>query len=522
MLLLIGVFAFLLLTLLPQAESNNGLHLTAEEVSWLDENEIRFAPTPYWPPVDFLGEQGEHRGISADYIRLFEKKLGKTFHMVQYGNWSEVLDGLKSGEIDFAGVVQKTDDRAQYLLFTDPVIHVPNVILTRSDYPSRVSQSQLSSMTLAGASGYANVDHVRRTYPGAEIMEYDFDLMALLETSLGNIDGAIIDLLSASYLVDRYGITNLKLGMTLDYAWELRVATRKDLPELHAILSKLVASVDEGQREEIFRSWVNIDIIREASFLERYQTRLILLFSVVLFVAVAFTYHNFHLKRQVKKHTRALEATLKEKDILLSEINHRVNNNLAITSSLLQLEMMQANGEEVWDIFSNTLIRIKSIALVHETLYKTQNFENFPFHMYLEELTAGIAAGNGSGKQIQVKKELREVFLNLNLAIPAALLVNELVSNAFKYAFVSRESGTVAISLKQKGKEIEIVVKDDGIGLPDFVNIEDRTSVSFLLMNTYAKQLNASYDVQTDPGTQFTFRFPNVDRKGSAGDVISF
>jgi len=272
MLQFFGLIAFFFQTMIPQLESYIDTHLTSEEVSWLNNNEIRFAPTPYWPPVDFIDEQGEHRGISADYIHLFEQKLGKTFHLAQYRTWNEVLDGLKNGEIDFVGAIQKTDDREQYLFFTEPFIQIPNVILTRSDYLSRLSPSHLQSMTLAGVSGYANVDYVKMTYPGAEIIEYDYDLTALLEASLGNVDGTIIDLLSASYLVERYGISNLQLGMTLGFDWNLRIASRKDLPELHSILNKLVNSIDEQQREEIFRSWVNINLMQEASFIERYQT----------------------------------------------------------------------------------------------------------------------------------------------------------------------------------------------------------------------------------------------------------
>ncbi|MEX2409768.1 MAG: transporter substrate-binding domain-containing protein [Candidatus Paceibacterota bacterium] len=519
MLQLLCIIAFLFQSTIPQPESNANSLLTSEELSWLHENEIRFAPHPSWPPGDFIDEQGVHRGIVADYITLFEEKLDITFQKVIYSNWSEMLDGLESGEVDFVGAIQKTDDREQFLLFTEAFIQIPNVILTSSDYPYRVSSSHLNEMTLASVSGYANIDYIRLAYPDAEIIEYKDDLTALLQTSLGITNGTIMDVMTASYLVEKYGISNIQLGMTLDYDWELRMASRKDQPELHSILNKLVDSVDQQQREEIYNNWIKIDLIQEASFIERNQTRLMIIFTVILLVAVSITLHNYDLKKQVKERTKDLKSSLEEKDILLSEIHHRVKNNLAITSSLLQLEMMQIEEIEVIEILSNSLMRIKSIALVHENLYRNLDFKRIPFHTYLEDLITEISANYENGKEIHVEKELQEVFLNINLAIPTALLVNELVSNAYKYAFKNRKKGNIRISLTRDEEQIKIIVKDNGIGLPNFVNIEDKTSISFVLMNTLAKQLNASYEVQTKPGTTFAFTFKNVDRKGSAGNV---
>jgi two-component sensor histidine kinase len=180
--------------------------------------------------------------------------------------------------------------------------------------------------------------------------------------------------------------------------------------------------------------------------------------------------------------------------------------------------MMQIEEVELLEVLSNSVMRIKSIALVHENLYQNHDFNRIPFHIYLESLITGLTTKYETDQQIQVTKDLKAVFLNINLAIPAALLVNELVTNAFKYAFKNRKKGTIKVSLYEHDHQIELIVKDDGTGLPNFVNLEDKTSVSFVLMNTFAKQLNASYKVNTKPGTTFTFTFNNVEKKGSAGN----
>jgi hypothetical protein len=173
-------------------------------------------------------------------------------------------------------------------------------------------------MRLAGVSGYANVDYVRINYPDAEIIEYDDDLTALLQTSLGITSGTIIDVMTASYLVEKYGITNLQLGMTLEFDWQLRMASRIDQPELHSILNKLIESVDQQKREEIFKRWININLIQEAGFIDRYRTQLIIVSSVIFLLIGFFTFHNYDLKKQVKKQTKDLKLSLEEKEILLS------------------------------------------------------------------------------------------------------------------------------------------------------------------------------------------------------------
>jgi two-component sensor histidine kinase len=440
---------------------------------------------------------------------------------------------LQRGDTDFVGAIQQTEDRAEYLLFTEPLIQVPIVMLIRNDYPYRVSEDHINNMELAGVSGYTSLEYVKNTYPGASVTEFDDDLTALVQTSLGNTDGTIVDMMTASYLVERYGITNLQLGGTLDFEWDLRFASRRDLPELHSILNKLLATIDESQRRAIYNNWVDIDYIQEAGFIERNQNRLITLVIGILIVTISIIYHNYDLKKQVKNRTNELERELiekskieknlkesiEEKEVLLAEIHHRVKNNLAITSSLFELEMMHLEEDRVLDLLSNSVMRIKSVAMVHEKLYESKDFKSIPFHQYLAEILPKIENKYNADNRIKVLKDVDIIHLNINLAIPAALLINELVTNAFKHAFPDQKEGIIDIRLKSQGDEVLLNVEDDGIGLPEFIDPDDRSSVGFMLVNTLSKQLNAEYEVSTRPGTRFSFVFKNVDKKGSGGNI---
>jgi two-component sensor histidine kinase/ABC-type amino acid transport substrate-binding protein len=487
--------------------------LTSQENQWIQDNNIRYTPNPSWPPGDFIDDQGVHRGIIADYIQLFERELGISFEKIIYNNWNEIVEGLQTGEADFVGAMQQTDDREEFLLFTEPLIQVPNVILIRSDYPYRISADHINNMEIAGVTGYASMDYMRNTFQGVRMIEFDDDLTALLQTSLGNTDGVIVDMMTASYLVEKYGITNLQLGKTLDFDWELRIASRNDLPELHSILNKLLASIDEIQRDTIFNKWVDIDYLQEAGFIERNQTRLILLTFLLFIVGISITYHNYDLKKQVKNRTNDLERELEEKskieknlkksieekEVLLAEIHHRVKNNLAITSSLFQLEMMHVEEDKIVDLLSNSVMRIKSIAMVHEKLYESKDFKSIPFHVYLTEILPKIENKYNFNKRIKVHKDVDIIHLNINLAIPAALLINELVTNSFKHAFPDQNTGVIVINLKSRGDKVQLSVEDDGIGLPEFIDPEDRSSVGFMLINTLSKQLNVEGHEHSPP-----------------------
>ena len=127
-----------------------GLKLTAKEITWLKENgeKIRYGPTPYWPPGDYM-ENGEHKGIVSDYIKIFEKELGITFKRVYYDNWESFYHGMMTGGFDLVGAAQKTKERQKVLVFTKPFLTTRPAVLTRTSYPELTAPGDLNAMTLS-------------------------------------------------------------------------------------------------------------------------------------------------------------------------------------------------------------------------------------------------------------------------------------------------------------------------------------------------------------------------------------
>lgn len=302
---------FLLIFSQDAFSSEEDTLLSAKERQWLQEkkNNIRFGPNPSWRPTDYVDSKGVHQGIVSDYIKIFEKNLGISFSYQYFDDWSSLLQGVENGKVDFVGAIQKTVDREDFLNFTEPYLEIPIVIIVRNDYPNVIRDDNIKNMKLAGVSDYASIEYVRKHYPEAEVVEYKDDLTALVQTSLGNADGAIIDLLTASHLVEEYGITNLALGLTLDYKWEIRLAIRKGMPELESIINKLLNNINEDQRAAIYHKWVNINNIKPENFIERNHRRLIYLSVFIFIVFVVVLLYSYILKTQVRNRTRDLKKS---------------------------------------------------------------------------------------------------------------------------------------------------------------------------------------------------------------------
>ncbi|HZL09317.1 MAG TPA: transporter substrate-binding domain-containing protein [Prolixibacteraceae bacterium] len=289
--------------------------LTNDDMNWLKKhkNELTYAPNPSWPPGDYIDDNGEHKGIVSDYIKIFESALDLKFKKVYFRNWNEIYNGLLNNQVDFVGAMMITDERQDLFNFTDVFLKVPLVILVRNDYSEGFSVNQIKSMKIASVKGYITQNYVSRTFNPANIKEFDNDLTALLQTSLGNTDGTIVDLMTASFLVEKYGINNLNIGTDLDFTWELRFAFRKDQAVFATIINKVLKTIDEEQRLEIYHKWVNINTIAKPNFFEKNSKALVSTGILLLLIIILFFNYTIILKKQVKKRTQQLDNELNEK-----------------------------------------------------------------------------------------------------------------------------------------------------------------------------------------------------------------
>ncbi len=204
-----------------------------------------------------------------------------------------------------------------------------------------------------------------------------------------------------------------------------------------------------------------------------------------------------------------ITSSLKEKEILLAEIHHRVKNNLAVISGLLQMHIWEAENSFAESALKDSQMRVQSIALVHERLYQSDNLSYIEFDKYISDLLEGIGETYFNESQpIKFETDLEPIVLNINQAISCSLLINELVLNAYKHAFKYKKKGVINISLSKKDRYVYLTVHDDGHGFPqDDGSNNDKKSLGMSLVKTLVKQLNGELQYHNINGANIVVHF---------------
>lgn len=214
---------------------------------------------------------------------------------------------------------------------------------------------------------------------------------------------------------------------------------------------------------------------------------------------------------KTKNMQNQIEASLKEKDVLLKEIHHRVKNNLQIIISLLNLQSGYIKDEYTLKAVQDGQNRVRSMALVHEKFYQAEELTEIDFGEYVSKLCQYLYQSYGDKTdRVQLNVTGDHVGLDMDTAMPCGLLVNEIVSNSYKYAFPGNSTGTISIDLKKEDKKVTIRMSDSGVGLPESFDIDRSESLGMQLIQALTSQLDGEVKVSREKGTTFevTFTYP--------------
>lgn len=214
-----------------------------------------------------------------------------------------------------------------------------------------------------------------------------------------------------------------------------------------------------------------------------------------------------------KEADRLLHESLRDKEVLLAEIHHRVKNNLQVISSLLNLQSGGLNDTEAIKRFADAQMQIQSMALVHEQLYRSDNFATVDISDYVRSLCDHLYEAYAVSRDtISLDLQVEPIYVVMQQAVPIALLLNELIANSLKYAFPAGASGTIHISIKRVEEgAVRLEIRDDGIGLPDGFDIAATETLGHTLVTGLSSQLNGTMSVDGTDGTRFSLTFPLLD-----------
>ena len=207
---------------------------------------------------------------------------------------------------------------------------------------------------------------------------------------------------------------------------------------------------------------------------------------------------------EIKRYQEKLHHMIEEKDVLFRELHHRVKNNMQIISSMLQLQEEYIADEVILSALHDCEQRIDSMALVHETLYRTESLADIPFAQYLEDLAQAVTEGFATVRDIRTEIDVGGIRLSLDTAVTIGLIVNELMVNSMKYAFIDRHSGIITIRLSCNAEHCTLMYSDDGVGLPAGFDIEKISSLGMRLVRILARQIRGVLHIESQDGAGMT------------------
>ena len=280
----------------------------------------------------------------------------------------------------------------------------------------------------------------------------------------------------------------------------------------------LYEKIKEGQRDQtVYNLETKYQTEKIQRDLEKEKAAQKLLYYILGFIGILlvfisfFFYKNKKKNRLLDKQKKMLEITVDEKNVLLKEIHHRVKNNLQVVSSLLSLQERQVDDPMAQKAIQESRNRVKAMSLIHQNLYQDHNLVGVDSKLYFDELIYNLVRNYSvSTKKIEVITQIEDLRLDVDTTIHLGLIVYELLSNALKYAFNTKESGALTIKLEIIDKILHLVVRDNGVGFPTDFSIEKTTSLGYRLIKAFSQKLNAELSVErVEEETQISLSIKN-------------
>jgi signal transduction histidine kinase/ABC-type amino acid transport substrate-binding protein len=421
--------------------------LSKAETEWLSTHpEITLAPDPGYPPIEYFDENGQYRGIAADYVRLVESKLGMRFKIVRLRDWDEALEKAKRKEIDMFGAAAETPQRSNYMLFSSPFVEFPSVIIARRNVTAPLSLEKLAGMRVAIVSGYADHDYVVNHFPDLNLDVVPSVEIGLRKVSFGMVDALVANLASATYFIEKQGITNLRLAGNTGYLYRLGFGSRRDWPELAGILEKALNDIRPEEREAIFKKWVRLE--QESLVAKReFWISLFLVLGVASLIVFGMFLWNHALRTLVSRRTDELFKELSERtraeeelknyrehleelvrqrtlglahanELLLQEINERKQTEQALTESegklrFLSSQLLKTQEEE----------RKRIARELHDSIGQSLAAIKFKVENVMGEIDSAQSAGTAHSLELVIPvvqnamEEARRIYTGLRPSV---------------------------------------------------------------------------------------------------------
>ena len=483
---------------------------TKTEIEWIKKHPvINFGYEPNWPPYEIY-EKGIYTGISGDYIKMIE--LHTDIDMVPIPNitWQETIGGLQKGKIKVAALAGITQERKKYLHFTEPHVTDPIVIVTQSDYDFISGVSDLEGKRLVLPEGYYAIDLIKSDFPEFDIKTTKSVKDCLYQVSTGQADAFIGSLSVTSYYINNNGFSNLKIAAPTHYGYtELGLAVTKDWSIFRDIVQKIFKHLSKEEHIEIRNKWVTLSVEKGVSY-NTIKKYILYAFGALAIIIFIFLLWNRTLRNEIKARKK-IELDLKkenqQKELLLKEVHHRVKNNLQIVHSMLNMQSRKVDNEIALKVITEGKSRVMAMAIIHKILYESDDLSTIDVKKYVNSLSDNIKRIYASDQtDVVLNIDIQDVFLDIDKAIPVGLILNELLSNTYKHAFINRKKGNIKIEIIQFNGVCQFNYSDDGVGVMNY-DMKSYKTLGMHLIHRLANQLQTEAEMQKTTGFNLSFVF---------------
>jgi ABC-type amino acid transport substrate-binding protein/AraC-like DNA-binding protein len=323
-------FIFSILFIASCSEDTSSHVLNSQETEWLEKHRynIRIAPDPNDPPIEFFDEKGTYTGISADYIKLIEEKFEIKFKVVKLASFKEVMEKAKTHEIDIVTAISESKERKTFLNFTEPYVDDPIVIVVRKETTGYITTDNLGDRTLTYVKNYALHKELTENYSHLKLLPVTDERTGLRNVSFGVADAMIIDLPSASYYIEKDGLMNLRVAGDEKVYTKYSFAIRKDWQILHSIISKGLKSISEKQREQIRNKWIKLDYPAYWTSTEFILMSLLLIVAIIV-TGLSFMFYRKRMSMKLEERINALimeQSKTKDLEEKIAKVMSHMNN----------------------------------------------------------------------------------------------------------------------------------------------------------------------------------------------------
>jgi two-component sensor histidine kinase len=489
------------------------LKFTDIEQQWMKENPvIYFGYDPNWPPYEIYSS-GTYSGICADFIEKISKSTGLIFLPKDNMTWEKSFEELKKNELMMVPGAGITEERKKHLIFTENYIRLPWVIVTKDETKKINHLRDLNNQKVSIPLGYLQEDILKNDFPKIKLQLRKNFSECLQDVSSGRSIATVGSLGSISYFINETGSKDLSIASYTHYEdSKVAFAFPKEQEILRNIIQKALENISISERNKIHSKWISINVQNENDY-KKFWEYFTLSLGLVIVIFVVFYFWNKSLRKQIdlrKKIENELSHTLDEvnkqnndKTILLQEIHHRVKNNLQIIISLLRLQANSHTNKDVQHALNEAIERINSISLVHEHIYKNPNLAEIDLTKYILNLGEELKRIFVRDFEIHLNVNTNSTALTIKPIVPIALILNELYTNSFKYAFQNKSEGNINIELFFEEKKLVLLYSDDG----EWFNNSYTRNFGTYLIEIFTEQLNGEFTLNKENHTKYRFEF---------------